>query len=189
MGRLYLIAMVVALVGIAFAITALNVAWGTSGEPQFFEIGYSTHTVHAYSDGDLVESEPYSSAALDDSEGIGLARAGGLLWLLGTIFAGLGWLAIENHLLLPKVGFQAAGAGGLGLGFLVMLIGLILLPIGIARLSEDAGFGDLGWGFGLAAAIIATVCVLAAAIMAIVEVVGDTGFRLELADAPRADFD
>ncbi len=186
MGRLNIAALSTFTFGLLFLIIAMMVSWGSIGESGFFEVRYGAFEGDVVAGDERVGSQQYSNPDLDDGDGVGLARAAGILFIIAAAVGGLAFLALENNLLLPKSIFAATGATAAGLAALLALVALILLPIGISGMAED----DVSWGFGLAAGIIATLALLVGAVLAAASILKTTGFKLELADAaPRADFD
>lgn len=195
-GRvLELVTLGILLVSATFAVLALNFAWGTvdaEAGGQSFKIGYEPLSTRFAADGES-SSSPYTSDTLDDVDGVGMVRAGGVLFLIGTIMVGVAALLAEHRLVLGRewLTMVTAVTGLVATGLLVTAA--ILLPIGISEVAKGsplAQFGDdVTWSFGFYAGIVAAATALAATVISGVASMRGAGFKLQLADSGGDDFD
>lgn len=185
MGRSDFVTAGLLLVAVVFAGIAMGISWGSTGDPDFAQARFGAFTVTSMAGGDVVAEIVYKGMEFEDTEGAGLVRAGAGLLLSGLIVLAAAVLAYEHRFLLQREWIGNIGLGLAGLGFMLWLVGLILLPIGIDKLAASVGgpfAEDVTWGAGLVMAIISGVFQLAAVAFAAVRMAMAGGFRLELAD-------
>lgn len=165
---------------VALMVVALTTNWAMEADAPETKYGpFDTESTGGGFFGGL--DFAYSSQAFDDADGIAMVRAAAPMLLIGLglgVLAAVGW---ENQILAKTGREVAAGAGGLGA--IIWLTGLILLAMGLKDLVvEDGVDGAYRLITGFWMAILATVALLAATIVSVVDIARDNGFKLELAD-------
>lgn len=145
---------------------ALGVSWngydvsGYDAGPLAFDGGGS---YGAFSLSFVDEQRAYTSSDFDELDGIGLLRAGGPLLAVGMSLAFVAVVLVVLDLAVPERHLDWVAAGTAGLGFLLLLAALIVLPLGIDRALDDT-FGpaaDASWSAGLFLAVAAGALALA----------------------------
>ena len=107
-------------------------------------------------------SVDYTDDNADDSDGIGLIRAGGPLLIVGLVFAFLAMAALAVSLFVRGAHVTLGGASAAALAALLLVLTVILLPIGISQNADEGGL-DLAWGAGLYLGVFAAAMAIAAA--------------------------
>lgn len=143
--------------GILAAVTT-GIGWASSSEGgaestlKAFELEFEGFGFSA--------SVDYSEDEFDDSDGIGLLRAGGPLLIVGVVLTFLGMAALTTSLFVRGAFVTLGGAAGLALGAVFLVLANIFLPIGMDKLASETS-SDLSWGAGLVLATIASAMALA----------------------------
>ncbi len=184
--RLTLVAAIAIMIASVFALLTMFVPWATLGEGGF-TMGFHVDGLHADNDGDA-GAQYYRSESLDESDGIGLARTGSVMLIIGTVITLAGGVLYQNTFFTDRTWMATTAAVTAAVGMLVYLVALILFPIGVGKLAEElAFFGDATWHVGLYFGIVATLCMLTGVITHMIHIAKTNGFKLELAD--NASFD
>lgn len=161
-----------------FAAVAAGVAWATADIETSGDFGETSSEIEYR----LLEAEfggeetSYSDDDLDEQDGIGMVRAGGIVFLVGLIVAFVAAVVLGVGIFVRAIPFGLIGTLAGGLAFLVMLVGLILFPLGLDDVHEpsqtDFGGGsvetsELAWGAGLVLAVVAGILALAGPVLAL----------------------
>ncbi len=166
---------------IVFMVVALTTPWALETDNPDDRLGaFATQSSGSGFLGGL--DFAYSSGAMDDVDGIGLVRAGGVMLLIALGLCVVGAVGMENQLIASKGREVGAAAGGLGA--LLWLVGVILLAVGLGDVvANDGTEGAFRLITGFWMGLVASLLMLGATITTLVQLAKDSGFKLELADA------
>ncbi len=155
----FTIAVGLALVGCILAAVATGITWA-SGEADGEAGNYKASELDVET-GFGTFSFDYSEAVFDDTDGVGLLRAGGPLLITGVVLGFVSMAAMTTSLFIRGINLPLWSSLGMALATLFFILATILLPIGIDQNSADAPNG-ISWVGGLYVAVFGTAMAIAA---------------------------
>ncbi len=175
-----------------FALLSLFTAWAYEGDADIRATEYEFQGISTVM-GENKGTISMGSESLDDADGVGMARASGVLAVVAVCMFVAGLLAFENQWLTGKAWLGLLGLSTAALGTVLWILTLIMFPIAINGLADSysGGFGgtDLKWGAGLVFGILAGVFAVGSVALSTAQRLIESGFRLEMADDGPANFD